>query len=317
MKRPIALALVLAAVFSARAASSQVIHRTQSGETLGGLAQRYYGDPGLADLIAHHNGIKGSLKPGVELRLPSASRHEVASGESWNDLAARYWGDAAAGQSLARWCGADAATAPAEGQVLTVPALVRHRIEPGETLVALSRRYYRNPEKAPDLARLNRVANPKRLHAGAVVRLPFFGSVRPEYAVQAAPKARVATTAAKKQPAAPPARRERKDVAAGPARRNGELGAELGGAVNAYLDGNFEDALARLEAQRTSVLASGSKEQRGLLLRYLVFSYVAFDRNDAACDAYSALQRSGADAELDPELVSPKIRGALGQCGTP
>lgn len=316
MNRRIALALLFALVCSARSGHSQVIHRTQRGETLGGLAERYYGDSGLADVIARHNGIQGALKPGVELRLPSASKHEVARGESWNDLAARYWSEASSGQALARWCGSDGATAPVKGQVLTVPALVRHRIQPGETLVALSRRYYRDPEKASDLARLNRIADPRRLHAGAVVRLPFFASVRPEQAANAAARA-APSTAPPPPPKAAAAPTNRKDVAAGPARREDALSADLSSAVNAYLDGSFEQALARLEEQRPRVLASGSREQQGLLLRYLIFSYVAFDRNDSACDAFAALRKRGADDALDPELVSPKIRSVLDQCSAP
>lgn len=318
MKRRLLLALLCSACACSDLARAQVIHRTQSGDTLGGLADRYYGDAGLADLIARHNGIRGAFKPGIELRLPSASQHEVARGESWNDLAARYWGEASSGQALARWCGSDGATSPTQGQVLTIPALVKHRLEPGETLVALARAFYRDPEKAGDIGRLNRIDDPKRLRAGTALRLPFFAIVRPELASRAASKpasspsapASAAASSASSRASSPP-----EDVAAAPMRRDDALSMDLSGAVNAYLDGNFEDALARLEAQRVRVLASGSQDQRGLLLRYLIFSYVAFDRNDAACDAFAALRKSGDDAALDPELVSPKIRGVLGQCG--
>jgi len=305
VNRSLALPILIALISAAGEGHSQVIHRTQAGDTLGSLAERYYGDAGLADLISRHNGIGKALKPGVELRLPSASTHQVARGESWSDLAARYWGEAAAGPELARWCGSDGTTAPVQGRVLAIPALAKHRIEPGETLVALARRFYRDPEKAADLARLNRIKDPRRLRAGTAVRVPFFGTVRSERAapVQAA--------------AAPSPAPTRGDVPSAPQRRGDPLGADLSGAVNAYLDGNFEDALARLEEQRPRVLASGSPDQRGLLLRYLIFSYVAFDRDDAACEAFSTLRKSGADAALDPELVSPKIRGVLDQCATP
>jgi LysM repeat protein len=297
MHRRLFAVLSIALLCAAAPSAAQVLYRTQPGETLAGLAQRFYGDASLADLIAQHNQLRGALEPGVELRLPSASRHTVARGESWSDLAARYWGDAALGRALARWCGADGASAPAASEIVTVPALVSHRLAPGETLVALARRFYRDPARAAELGRLNQVKDPRQLHSGRKLRIPLLAMV-----VLDAP-------AETERPAS-----ETADVASPPAAKP-ESSPELVAAVNAYLDGDFEDALARLERERSRILASGSDQERGQLLRYLIFSYVAFDRDDAACDALAALQKIEARPDMsDPELVSPKIQDALGRC---
>ena len=305
----LALGLLLALASHALPARSQVMHRIERGDTLGLLAERYYGDASLADLIAGHNRIEGRLEPGIEIRLPSASRHEVARGESWSDLAARYWGDAALGRSLARWCGSEGDSEPGAGTVLTIPALVRHRLAPGETLIGLARRFYRDPDRAQDLGRLNRVDEPRRLHAGRELRIPLLASVRDAPVQAGSPASRDRSIASEPPPPGPSA----SEVASGPALQT-ELFPGLMAAVNAYLDGSFEDALIRLEAQRSRVLAAGSDNERGLLLRYLMYSYVAFERNDAACDAFAALREIADPPDLDPEIVSPKIREVLRHC---
>jgi LysM repeat protein len=299
--------LFLAALLLALLASpvrAQVLHRTEPGETLSELAQRYYGDASFADLIAAHNKLARDPQPGVELRLPSASRHTVARRESWNDLAARYWSDASLGPALARWCGFDPAAPPAVGSVIEIPALFTYRLKPGETLVGLARRFQRDPSRGVLLAELNRVPDPKYVHAGRELRIPVMASVRE------------AGETASKSASEPPASASKpsRDVASGPPRSDPALTPDLMSAVNAYLDGDFEAALSQLEQQRPKLLAKGSDSERKLLLRYLIFSYVAFERNDAACDAYAALRGIERKPDLDPELVSPKIRDALARC---
>jgi LysM repeat protein len=295
----LAAGLLIALIGHASPAMPQVLYRTQPGETLTQLAQRFYGDASFADVISQHNRLRGSLDPGVELRLPSASRHSVARGESWDDLAARYWGDASLGQELARWCGAKGGAPESDG-VVVVPALVSHRIAPGETLVALARRFYRDPTRAEELGRLNQVKDPRQLHSGRQLRIPLLATVAID--APAEPVGSASETADVASRPAPPIPRP-------------EFSADLMAAVNAYLDGDFEDALARLERERSRVLAEGSEQERTQLLRYLIFSYVAFDRDDAACDAFAALRKLADGSDMsDPELVSPKIQSVLGGC---
>jgi LysM repeat protein len=301
MRRGLAAGLLFALLCHARPAAPQVLYRTQPGETLAELGQRFYGDASFADLIAQHNGVRGALEPGVELRLPSASRHTVERAESWNDLAARYWGDASLGRALARWCGAEGGVAPRSGEVLTIPALTTHRLAPGETLVGLARRFYRDPARAEELGRLNQVKDPRQLHSGRQLRIPLLATV-----ILDAPAKPVISAS------------ESPDVASRPAPPGQDFSTDLMAAVNAYLDGDFEGALARLERERSRVLASGSDQERGQLLRYLIYSYVAFDRDDAACDAFAALQEIRTRPDMrNAELVSPKIQEVLARCDRP
>jgi hypothetical protein len=281
-------------VILAGASRAQLLHRVGPGDTVRALSLRFYEDARFAELISAHNGLRAEPKPGTELRIPSASRHEVRRGESWSDLAARYWSDAGLGSALAQWCGAERDSAPQPGQRLTIPALVNYRLRPGETLAALSRRFYGGPQRAESLARLNRTRNANRLRAGHLLRIPLLAA---------------AQGVEENEPVA------RRDVAAAPSEaRDPAPAADLQNAVNAYLDGSFEQALEKLEQLELRIRRSGSVAEQRMVLRYLVFSYVAFDRDDAACDAFARLRKVEPDPDLDPELVSPKIRGVINRC---
>jgi len=68
-----------------------------AGDTLTGLATRFYGDPRLGRLIAGASGVteSGSLTAGQQVIIPDITRHRVAAGDTLAALAARYYGDTA------------------------------------------------------------------------------------------------------------------------------------------------------------------------------------------------------------------------------
>jgi len=125
-------------------------HTIQSGDTLEGIARKYYGDPNKWRMILDANKGKISdparLKAGVVIEVPEA----VAG-----------------------------STTPAQGASPTAAASVgraekRHTVQAGDTLSSLANRYYGDKSKWRIIYNANRdrIKNPDVLNVGSVLVIP-------------------------------------------------------------------------------------------------------------------------------------------------
>ncbi len=225
-------------------------------------------------------------------------QHVVRIGDTWSELAQRYWGNARLAPELAHFA------APKQeklrpGQTLRIPGLGEHRIAAGETLLGISRGYGGGDRfaHARALASINQIRNARALKVGQRIRVPVFEPVKEAQlpAVSLTPKTRQESNPSAKT-------------------RDESLSDGLRFAINAYVDGSYETALARLEKLRTPVLATGSVEERVRLLRTLVYLYVAYDRLNDACATDLGLRAIAPGENWDGDLVSPKVVDALRRC---
>jgi hypothetical protein len=79
-------------------------------------------------------------------------------------------------------------------------------------------------------------------------------------------------------------------------------------------DGEFETALALLDDLRDPLATEGSDAERAELWKLTAFLHVAYDEQVEACEAFRAFSALPGPHDLEPDLVSPKIRTTLARC---
>jgi LysM repeat protein len=112
-------------------------HRVASGETWGGIAERYYGTPGRAFVIQDANpSVEGGQPPeGAELLVPYPLRHVADQRDTVQRIAQTYYDDAQAARTLRRFNDLRS-TRLTRGQVILVPLADLVMSDEGRRIVA-------------------------------------------------------------------------------------------------------------------------------------------------------------------------------------
>jgi len=286
--RSTVVAAAIALVSIAHAAELE--HTVRGGEYASLIAEKYYGDVEVADLLLSYNGKGGTvIHPGESMRVPYCDVHRVQPGETWTGLARQYLGRASAYPTIAVLNGLEPERSLHVGQRIVMPVVVVHELARGESLAVLADRFYGDTRMARLLERFNDIDDPRRLSVGTKIEVPLVSLLL------------VAEPLPDPEPPAPEESRE--------------FEAAIRDARQAYEAAEFEPASAALEQIRGDVEARGSRGEQAELWRLLAFVNVALDRRDGACAAFGSLTLlRPAETEFDPDLVSPKIRRVLGEC---
>jgi LysM repeat protein len=316
--------LVLASLLAAGITdASEIVHRVEPGETLTDIARKQWGEPGWAELLRTHNDLGVQpLREGQELRIPTPEERIAEEGDSWGALARLTLGDAVLGPVLAELNGLPSDEPPPVGATILVPAIAVYRLQRGETLAAVARRFLSGTGDWKLLARLNQFGNPHALAPGTKVKIPLptrAASTKTPSEQSAPPAATKATPAPSVKRAAPEPDPKPHVGARGPAVPEAppprfEEAIRVG--VNAYLDGRYEEARDELEKLRPEVERQGSPEERRTLLEYLTRVYVAFEDVERACDAYAALHAADPEHSWNRDRISPKVIRLTSLCET-
>ena len=281
-------------------------YTVRAGETASSIAAAQYGDPRLGDLLlAYNDHATGAMRAGERLILPKCRTHRVAPGETWSALAQSWLGRASFGPILAELNGAPPEGNPHPGDRVVVPIVLRRKLAPKESLASLATRFYGDPRKARLLQAFGRFPSAKGVPPGTLVGIPMTAFVAREAKPAEAPPAVVVSVPAERVAEPPPS----PPIAVEPVR---QFETPLRAATMDFVYGDYEHTRVALETLRGPVASTGNIEDRRELSQLLAFTYVALGQGAQACEAYLAgpLPR----AELDPDLVSPKIRQALASC---
>ncbi|MCP5154082.1 MAG: LysM peptidoglycan-binding domain-containing protein [Ectothiorhodospiraceae bacterium] len=212
-------------------------HELARGETLLGLAQRY-GVP--ARSIAQTNAIDDPrrLRAGQTLRIPTVAAASTESSESRPSETPPPRPAPSAAPV------ASSTDTPRSEE----PAAREHRLESGETLLALAKRY---GVPARTIAEANDIADPRRLRAGAMLRIPGDAKPAEPPAVEVvAPEAPKPAVVAQSEAPSAPTPQGREHVLA-PGETLLGLAGRYGVAAGAIAEANGIDDPRRLRAGQT------------------------------------------------------------------
>ena len=301
--RALALAMLGACVAAPHAVAGEKTHTVRPGESASSIAKRYYGEVELAGLLLRYNDKPGTvIHPGERLRVPYCEVHVVKPGDALSVLAKRYLGRASLHPALAELNGRSPEQPLRVGERLVIPVVVSHRLERGDTLATLAERFYGDLKLGHVLQSFNGIEDPRRMSVGQTVQVPLVSLQLREEVVK-----RPAAASPPKEPVSQPPAPEARPLPRFPE--------EIRSAKEAFHDGDYDRARDLLESLRGRIGSSGNDAEKTEFWRLLSFVYVAFDLHDEACAAYRSQAELSAGARLDPDLVSPKIRTALSECG--
>ncbi len=190
------------------------VHRVQRGETAWSIARRH----GVSvDELSRVNRLDdaGEITAGTDLQLPDADAPEVSARPEVSAAAVDTGGIGSVALysdefQVTELAAADAGSEPAEAwaQDQDADSLGTHRVQPGETLWRISRRYEVTPVQ---MAALNGISPTGILRSGTILRVPRSEARPPEVAPEAES---VSAPASEASFAQAPACEELPDVAA-------------------------------------------------------------------------------------------------------
>jgi LysM repeat protein len=276
-----------------------LVHVVQPGETLAGLAEKYYGRVQHERVLvaANHLDLQGGIRlmGGMRLEIPTTSLYVVKKGDTWAALAQRFLGSAERSDVLSMSNDSSPWMTPEPGARIVIPYNLSLVVSFDETVVSVAQKYLGDRNKAWMLTRYNGLKK-GNLEKGAVLIIPLTDIELSEEGKRLATdyKSMEPDTTVLEQ------RREQKRIAG-----------EIPALIADVRTGRYVDAVAR--ANRFIATKALTQPQQATVYRQLLEAYVALDAQGLAAAACGDWKIADPTVTMDPVMLSPKLIAACKQ----
>lgn len=281
------VAMFILSVFPPSPHAASIRHTVAKGESLAGIALKFYGDRSHFREIALYNGIENPalVRPSMKIRLPFSEMVTMQRGESISVLAKKAWGNPKLFPILAVANGIRNPQSVSAGTRLRIPVMVPYKLGRGESLSTVAKNFYGNPKAYTSIALASGISRPDRVPVGTALRIPLIlirSSGRRNAGIAVAhPGSRIAKVAA-----------------SGPKE-----------AQRAFRRGEFEKARDLME----SGLPMLRGKDRAKTLRLLASCYYAFGERKKAIMALRESYVLDPGFVPDPAMVNPEMMALYGK----
>lgn len=268
-------------------------HIVQAGETLAGIAEKFYGKIQHEKLLVVANGldVQGGvgITAGMRLEVPALTYLRIGRGHTWKELSTRLLGGEHRAHALAEANNSKAWLFPPEDSEIVVPYNLRFVCTGKETVVGLAYLFLGDRRKAWMLDQYNDRKG-RRLVRGETLLLPIVDISLTEAGQEAASQASLLVS---------------KQAGGADRAAQAKVRTELPLLTADVRAGRYVDAVRR--GLIFLSLGALTREQRGQIQRALLESYAALGATGLAAEACGLWRKEDPRAKLDPVQLSPKL----------
>lgn len=283
-----------------------ITHTVKEGESLTGIAKRYYGSDERFIILAEYNNIQNpkKIEAGLKLIIPKSLKYKIKKGDSLALIAKKYLDNKDRYKVLMEINDIKDPKAVSTDQIIKIPAKIPYTVKKGETLAIIAEKFYGDIKRYSLIASYNFISDPKTLEPGQKLIIPISDlEIVESKAKKTDEKKTVKGAPAKELPKENAV--QKKENTKGEPQTKDENQLLLKKGIESYFKGKYDEAVTEIN----SALEKGLKEKEDKLKahRFLAYTYIAKEDKEEAKREFKKALEIDQKMELDPIYVSPKI----------
>lgn len=281
-----------------------ITHTVKEGESLTGIAKKYYGSDDRYIILGEYNNLPNPKKidVGQKIVIPKSFKYRIKKGDQIALIAKRFLDNKDRYAVLMEINGIKDPKNISIDQIIKIPAKIPYTVKKGETLAIIAERFYGDIKKYTLIASYNFISDPKMLEPGQrlVIPIPDLEVIEDKKPKEKKVIETKVIEAKKDLTAKAPEKAPPKTEAV-----SAEGQKILKKGIDDYFKGSYDEAISEINMAVEKGLSQ--KEDMLKAYRFLAYAHVARDENEEAKKAFTRALELDPKMELDPVYVSPKI----------